>query len=405
MRARAEQLIHLALHWTFPLYLVGALYVCGPVLGWVLVVLLVIVRQRITLHPIVWLWVAGMLLMEAALVIAHIDMELPLFSMIKSTIGWAKGWALMAAFIAGGALLKNPSVLYRGACHVGVVALCMSPLLLLAALSGLPETLFVSPLKIIGGSGPEFFEIRLYEFDPGFGVPRLRYFAPWAPAIGLVGNVLLLLALQERNARWRVAGSIGCVLMVVLSLSRLGWLVAAFVPTGLFLLQRIGRPSLWFAAVPVVFVAGLLMPGLLQSAEQLFDSLLSARADSTMVRAWLAEIAVHRWQSEAPVWGHGIVETGPHLVQFMPIGSHHTWLGLLFVKGIVGVVALALPMLFTTLFLLSRAMRSALSRTALGIMLVLLLYTFGENLEVLAYLFWPGLVLVGCALSDARKPV
>lgn len=400
MHANAEQLIERALHWTFPLYLVGALYVVGPVLGWVLGAMLVLVWRDLRLHPLVLLWVACMLVMELALVIAHIDMELPLISMIKSSIGWAKGWALMALFVAAGALLRDPAVLFRGACHIGIVALCISPLMFGAGVLGLTESLFVSPLKIVGGSGPEFFEVVLYELDPGFGIPRLRYFAPWAPAIGLVGNILLLLALRERDLRWRIAGSAGCVVMIVLSLSRLGWIVALSVPFCLFMIGRIKSPGTWLLAAPAVFVVGLLVPMFLDTAGHVFDSLMSARADSTLVRGWLADIALQRWQSEAPVWGHGIVETGPHLVQFMPIGSHHTWLGLLFVKGAAGAIALAIPMLCTTLYLLIKAIGSAQCRTALGVMLVLGLYTFGENLEVLAYLFWPGLLMVGSALSE-----
>lgn len=403
MRSRAERLVAGALAWTFPLYAVGALYVSGPVLAWVLLAMVLCHWQRIRLHWLAWLWVAGMALMEVALVIAHIDMELPFASMLKSSVGWAKGWALLALFIVAGALLRSPDSLYRGACHVGVAALCCTPLFLGAAFASLPETLYVSPLKILGGSGPEFFEVRLYEFDPGFGMPRLRYFAPWAPAIGLVGNVLLLLTLMERDARWRLAGSFGCVVMIVLSLSRLGWLVMLSVPTLLLLLRHAGRPALWLSAAPLVLLASVLMPTLLYAGGTLFDGLMAARADSTMVRSLLAEIALERWRTEAPIWGHGIVEAGPHLVQFMPIGSHHSWLGLLFVKGIAGVVALAVPMLCTTLYLLPRSMHSPLARTALGVMLVLSLYTFGENLEILAYLFWPGLLLIGCALAESRS--
>jgi len=402
MQHTAQRLVGLALAWTFPLYAIGALYVSGPVLAWLLLGLIAWHWREVSLHPLIWLWVAGMALMEVALIIAHINLELPIGSMIKSSVGWAKGWALLALFIASGALLRTPDVLYRAACQVGITALCLTPVLLIAALTGLPETLFVSPLKVVGGSGPEFFEVRLYEFDPGFGMPRLRYFAPWAPAIGLVGNVLLLLTLNERNARWRIFGSLGCIVMIVLSLSRLGWLIALTVPTTLSLMRHAHRPALWLSAAPLIFLVGILMPTLLQTGGDAFDSLMAARADSTMVRSWLAEIALQRWQTEAPIWGHGVVEAGPHLVQFMPIGSHHSWLGLLFVKGIAGVIALAVPMFCTTAYLLLHVTRSVLARTAFGVMLVLSLYTFGENLEILAYLFWPGLVVIGCALTETR---
>ena len=402
MQDAAERLSGRTLAWTFPLYAVGALYVTGPVLAWTLFGLLLWRWHRIALHPLVWLWFGAMALMGVALVVAHINMELPPSLLIKSSIGWAKGWALMALFIAAGALLRSPEALYRSACQLGLAALCLTPVLLAAAVAGLPQTLFVSPLKIVGGSGPEFFEVLLYESDSGFGVPRLRYFAPWAPAIGLVGNVLLLLTLAERNARWRLLGSLGCIAMILCSLSRLGWMVALSVPTALLLLRHAGRAALWLSAAPLVFAAGVYMPVLLQAGGDFFDSLMAARADSTAVRSWLAEIALQRWLAEAPIWGHGVVETGPQLVKFMPIGSHHSWLGLLFVKGIVGAAALAVPMAATTIYLLCLATRSALARTAFGVMLVLSLYSFGENLEILAYLFWPGLLVVGCALAETR---
>lgn len=31
--------------------------------------------------------------------------------------------------------------------------------------------------------------------------------------------------------------------------------------------------------------------------------------------------------------------------------------------------------------------------------LILFLYTFGENLEILSYLYWPGLVIMGMAFK------
>jgi len=38
--------------------------------------------------------------------------------------------------------------------------------------------------------------------------------------------------------------------------------------------------------------------------------------------------------------------------------------------------------------------------------LVLIIYSFGENLEILAYLYWPALMAIGAALdpSDGLSP-
>jgi hypothetical protein len=124
---------------------------------------------------------------------------------------------------------------------------------------------------------------------------------------------------------------------------------------------------------------------------------VAARAASSRVRAKLGQIALQRWQDEAPIFGHGAVERGPHVVEYMPIGSHHTWYGLLFVKGAVGFASLAIPMFASFVELVLKAQTSRTARGGLAILITLLFYTFGENLEILVYQFWPGLLLIGRA--------
>ena len=141
----------------------------------------------------------------------------------------------------------------------------------------------------------------------------------------------------------------------------------------------------------------------LDAFERFWQAFRAARADSTRVREALARMAIDRWSSDAPVWGHGIVERGPHLVEFMPIGSHHSWFGLLFVKGIVGALALAIPLIYSLVELVWWSGRLVAARTGLAMVLLLLLYTFGENLEILAYLIWPALIVIGIAHRDIRS--
>ena len=63
----------------------------------------------------------------------------------------------------------------------------------------------------------------------------------------------------------------------------------------------------------------------------------------------------------------------------------------------VGFGALAVPMLASFLEMLVKAQASRTARAGLAIMLILFFYTFGENLEILVYQFWPGLILLGRA--------
>ena len=105
---------------------------------------------------------------------------------------------------------------------------------------------------------------------------------------------------------------------------------------------------------------------------------------------------------EAFWWGHGIVIKGPKLVEYILIGTHNTWVHLLYAKGLIGLIAFLVPMfvlLILSLVNFLKNKRDELSTSCLGISLVLWQYTISENLEMLAYLYWPGLILVGISFS------
>jgi hypothetical protein len=219
----------------------------------------------------------------------------------------------------------------------------------------------------------------------------------------MVAVIHFLLARVEADPRWRWTGYTASVLMALLSQSRLALVALAVIVPITFMVSRMRKPSTWFAAIPLVLFSGWFMPQLLEFAEKAQSDFAGARADSSRVRATLGRIAVERWRNEAYWFGHGIVERGPHLVEYMPIGSHHSWYGLLFVKGLAGCAALALPMLWTLASCILMAARTRVGQTALAMILVYWLYSFGENLEVLTYITWPALLAVGIAFRLERE--
>jgi len=363
-----NQLISQALTAVYPMYAVGALYVAYPVLAWYLFARVFLARLRrdtFALHPVVVLWLLSMTAMLIVLIVGHIDWEVGVTATVKSIVGWAKGWALIAIFIFAGCLLTERAALVKAACVVGKWTIYLAPVLIIASVLRLPDTLYVSPLKAIGGSTVEYFSVSLYEVDPGFGISRFRFFAPWAPAIGLIGNILLLLSLQEQDRSRRTWGIVGAALMIVLSLSRLGWIVAVAVPVFLYAWSHSARAGLWLLGAISFVIFALVGSELIYALFNGWEELKSARSDSTIVRQYLADIALS-----------------------------------LFVKGAAGALALALPLLATLAVLARHALHCAEARTAFGIMCVLAMYSFGENLEVLAYLYWPGLIYVGSVLQS-----
>lgn len=406
-KTAAEKLISLTVEGTWLLWVVGGLYIAGPALGWTLAYMaaraLYLGRDaggRPPARPgaMTWLWVAAMLSMLLVLIVGHVLNDLGTGQTIKSTVGWAKGWALLALFpLAGAVLWIRPEVLYRSICRLGLQTLGLLPFFLASPFIGLPSLLYVSPLQVLGGSGPEFFAVILYTLEPGTGVPRWQFFAPWAPAAGVVAVVYILCALEERRLGWKIIGVTAGMLIALLSQSRLAIIAAVIVWPASFAVAALRRPIVAFAAAPLALLAGLFANSLKSAIEQASDDFKGARADSSRVRAALGRIAYERGSKEAPWFGHGIVERGPHLVEYMPIGSHHSWYGLIFVKGFLGVASLALP-LFTSLAVTAwRAGIKPGARVGFAMTMVLFLYTFGENLEVLGYLIWPGLLLIGVA--------
>ncbi len=405
-----EQLVWLALVGTWGFYLLGALYLVAPVLGWLLGFRLLWrwcnpalhPGQRIHLPVTAWLWIACMGAMLLVLLNGHSDFSLSFGKTVKSSIGWAKGWALMALFVAAGSLPIRSLLLTRAVSLLCVQTLLLLPLFILAWAIGLPADLYVSPLQVIGGPGPEFFTVTLYGINPDTGMPRWRLFTPWGPALGFVANVCFFIALNEPQRRLRLAALAGAVVMVLVSGSRLGLVSLPLVAAAGFALSRLGRPWLHYIGAMASLLLGLFASHVLTILEDARMTFHAARPESSRVRAALGRIALDRWTNEAPWFGHGIVERGPHLVEYMPIGSHHTWFGLLFVKGLFGLLALAVPLVWTAAVLLKMAQREATARTALCVLLVLVFYSFGENLEVLAYLIWPGLLAIGIALRPVQ---
>jgi hypothetical protein len=406
-----ERVIWYSIVGTYGFYLIGGLYILAPAIAWILLFYLgkklweqtesTPSLEKIAIPWTVWLWIVGMLVEELALIIGHLDFNLGTAMLVKSSIGWAKGWALLAIFPLIGCLPIRPQLIYRAVCIVGLQTLILLPIFILAYILHLPSQLYISPLQIVGGPGPEFFNVLLYEIDLD-GTPRWRLFTPWAPALGLVANIYFVLALQEKNNKWRWFGILVSLIMSLISKSRLALLSLPVVLFISWCLSNLTQPIVLISIGFTSFLVSMFASPIFNLVNEFWGKIKGARASSTRVRAALWRIAFERWH-EAPIWGHGIVERGPHLVEYVVIGSHSTWASLLFVKGVIGFIAFIIPLLFSFLYLLFNAQKSQTARVSLSILLILFFSSFGENLEMLAYLFWPGLIIMGIAFKEKTR--
>jgi hypothetical protein len=409
-----ERVVWYCIIWTYGFYLIGATYVVGSVVSWILTIYLLFkvwiqteetpADEKIVVPFVTWVWILGMLGMEIALIMGYLDYDLPMGDMIKSSIGWAKGWAALALYPLVGALKIRPQIIYRATCVVCLHTLIIAPLLIVAPILHFPEVLYVSPLRAVGGPSDQFFDVSFYEVDFD-GQIRQRLFTPWGPALGFVASVYFILVLGEKNTKWRWYGIVGSLFMAYICKSRLAMVSLLLTPIITNILARLSRPVMMMILGFVSAIAGMFAPQILSTFDSVMTKFTEARAASSKVRSVLKEIAGHRWETEAPIWGHGAVEAGPHVAEFMPIGSHHTWFGLLFVKGLVGFYSLAIPMIISFFVLVIRSQRHQAARAGLGVLITIFLYTFGENLEILAYLYWPGLIVIGIAFKSPVQPI
>lgn len=405
-----EKLVWFGLTLTYPLFSLGALYVMGSVIGW-LIFAVVLLRcyingktYKAVIPVIVWIWVIGSLLMLLALIIGHVNWDLGLGKTIKSSIGWAKGWALMPLFLFIGAFVEiKPQLVVRAICVVSFHSLIFAVITILLYGVGVNGDLFISPLKAIGGPGDSFFTVSLYGLNPETGAGRWRFFTPWAPAAGFVACLFLIFSSQEKDKFWRNAGLLGSFIMCLLSQSRAGWVIYIAL-TPLCFLNNYFKNPLWLVVIGVIIPAiAMLGEPIFTLLNNSYEDIKAARPGSTRVRNTLEIIALQRWEAEAPIWGHGIVEKGPKIVESMPIGSHHTWYGLLFVKGIIGLLALAIPLAITCLYLMFNSLKSPICYTATLMSVVFICYSFFENLEILSFLYWPALLWIGIALNPIKS--
>lgn len=404
-----EALIWYYIIYTYPIYFLGGQYVCATFLATFLICYFLKkwwnqtedtpLADKITISWSAWVWIVVVLLIEVTLIIAHIEFDLGIPQIIKSSISWYRSWGVIAIFILIGHLNIRPQIIYRAICILCFQSLIAVIIGTLAQVLKIPTFSYVSPLKAFGGVSDSYAVKLFYIFDDG--QPRIQLFAPWPPALGLVGNIYFFLAQQELHKRWRWIGMIGAIAMIFASVSRLAIICLPSVLFLTWLMTNILRPQIYFLLAFGSAFLGIFATTLIRYLQDLKDQFNQARSGSSEVRAKLAEMAKEAWWNEAPIWGHGrLEEKGPAVVAYKPLGSHHFWYGVLYSYGLVGCIASAVAFLWSFIDLLLKAQNSEYAKVGLSIIIILFIFTFAENLDGFPYLYWPGLVMLGIAFKQ-----
>ena len=409
-----ESLVWYVIIGTYVIYVFGLIFTVYSLLAWVLggyaifKLLLqtknTLPHEKISIPWVTWLWGICSLISLVATYAGITDFGLGRNALLRAILGWLSSTAIIPLFMLSGCLNIRPKLLYRAVCILCLQSLIAIPIAYAAYAANLPDILYTSPIERLIQNGPIFHNVGFYTSDYGVDNVRLFLFTPWCPALGLVSNVFFFMALQESNKKWKYIGIVGAIAMNIVSLSRAALVSLPLVLIAIWGLRNLARPGVQITAGIVSFIAGIFSTQLSNAATEIVDAFYSSRADSSRVRAALQRVGIEAWK-EAPIWGHGVQKPGPPVLANLPIGSHHTWVGLLYTKGLVGFMALALPVLWSLIELLFKSRHSKVAETSLSILLILLLFSVGEQIDILGYICWPGLIIMGIAFKQRFKPM
>lgn len=399
-----EKLIWYSTIYTYVFYFTGTLYFVGPMVGWILILCLFYRKyqgEELKIPIVTYIWIFCTIALLIALWGGLMNFDYSLSAVIKATLGWAKGWALFAVLPLAGALPIRPELIYRSICVIGLHSLILFPFYYLASVLHIPSPLYTVPLNFFGAP-PEIFNIGLYVIDYDTGTPRINLFAPWAAASGFIGNGLFPLTFQEKNLFWKVCGMGAMILMVYIcsaSRSAVVMLPLAFMLT--WILSNITKPSVLISLGFSSTLLGTIGVPLKDLVTAYIDKVKGSRPGSTRVRNTLDNIALARFP-EAPIFGHAVPERGPKVVEHMPIGSHNTYTALLFLRGIVGLVAFLLGLTASFFNLWWNSVTMPVSFCALEILFVIIFNSRYDSSEVTIYLIWQSLVVMGIAYCGKK---
>jgi hypothetical protein len=403
-----EKLIWYYTLFTYPMYFAGGQFVVGPLLATFLTGYLLKKwwnqtedtppSEKITISPIAWAWVIAVLIIAVALVVGSLDFDWGIDKIISALIVWYRTWFVLALFPLVGHLKIRPKLIYRAVCILCLQNLIVTLIGMIAGSVGIPEIDYIAPLRIFG-SGDIAYEVTLFQNPLK---DRIFLYATWPTILGSLCNIYFCFALEESDKRWRWMGIFSSIFILVLTQGRTAIVALPFVLGFVWYLTHCIRPWVQFASGFISLLAGLYAPSVINGIRDFRASFDNARAGSSKVRNIVYEMTLERWWKDARIWGFGIrQEKGPEITFNVPLGTHHTWFGVLYSYGLVGCISLALVFLWTLIDLLIKTPRSENAKMGLKIFLILLISSFADTIEMFSYLYFPGLIVLGNAFSES----
>lgn len=352
----------------------------------------------------------------------------PLWMVVRHLLAsYVIGWMTLGAAItigASGAL--RPQLLWRCAARIGTYAVVMAAILYPIALMYPERYLHIlTPMgQLLPVSFPStsfFFGMLLFNWEELFGVslPRLSLFFPWTTALGFGGLCLVFVAMNDDDPRRRRRAIASGLFMVLSSMSRLSLAALLAALSVWWLLRRTRRTQIAILAFGVAAMIAVALAstiwfgapdGVATALGERFEDVRPSASRSrelvyeeSWVGFWQAPLLGHGWPGEAVY-----PEDWPQVMQgggTMVPGSHSTFLGLLYLGGVLTFGAFLFALLRTMRVVAMSTHAPSTKYNTFALLVGVAVTAVGESLfsVVVPALF--AFLWLGVALGACGEPV
>jgi O-Antigen ligase len=401
-----EKLIWRYIIYNYLIYFIGAQFILAPLMAWFLLGYLAVKwwnqnedtpeAQRIQISITSWVWVGATLLIAITHFVGSLEFGIDNYVILRDFFnGWVRMWGLFAIFPLIGYLNIRPQLIVRAICIFCAQSLILVVLFwMISFLNNGQGYTYVSPLYKFGG------QLNYYTVVIGNVVDitekRLYMIAPWAPALGLLASIYFFLTMQEADKKWRYLGMIGSSALILSTFSRTAIVGVPIVYIFVLTISKIFQPWTQLVWGIVSFMTSIFIDRINDFSQEFISGVRQYRSGSTRSREELNQLAFNAWKDESPFWGHGsYFEKSSVLAGTRSYASDSTLYGILYGNGLIG--ALALATIFVSAFfdLLPKIHKHPYAKVSLAILSILLFFLNTENIQATAYLYWPGLIILG----------
>jgi hypothetical protein len=323
------------------------------------------------------------------------------------------GWGFLGLAVAGGSAweLSSPRMIRAIMVFTSYTLALVVVSLAIFFILGVQDLELTTPVRFLLGSRPaiDFYAgVTFYQPpEASLGLPRMVLFFPWKTCFGYAGIAFFVIALCERDPRWRTVGLTAGIVAVVFSFSRAAVAALPISVLAVVLLRAGPKFILLIALSCCALALGMIVSGsgptdVINGVQELVRS---ARPNSSQARDLIYD---HSWWGflDSPIFGQGWVGESILRQETLPIGSHSSVYGTLYTGGAITFASLAFAALMTLGVLIEAAIRfrTPQAAAAVGLMAGTVVFSYGEAMYsvVLPCIFI--FLFIGGALSRPSRP-